>query len=260
MSPSSRNPTSPSSFSTSSLLDALPSLSPAHRSRPQPSMGPPTPSSTYLAVSSELSETLGATAAAVDKIEPLVVVVSLNDTVLVRSKRTTKGSANPVVRPFLATFLSYIVASQSQARSSAAEVKVTAGGTSSVDNAAQVRPIEVVVYSAACAHNVFTLLRALRLVPAHAYDASYRPDPTAGDALALVLSREMMGLRDDDYQDNVVTCKDLGKVWDAMGVEHDEGARRTILLEEDAQAAVRRLSLTLALGTTSSYSRHAHPW
>ncbi|GAA5908963.1 hypothetical protein JCM8208_007128 [Rhodotorula glutinis] len=239
MSTNSRTSTSPSSFATSSLFDALPSLAPTHRSRPQPSIGTPTPSSTYLAVASESSETLAATSAADNKVEPLIVVLSLNDTLLVRSKRTTKGSANPIVRPFLATFLSYLVASRSSAHSSKAKVKVEADSTSAngVAKVDQVRPIELVVYSAARAHNVLTLLRALRLVPAHAYDASYRPSPGAGDALALVLSREMMGLRDDDYKDNVVTCKDLGKVWDAMGVEHDEGARRTILVEEDAQAA-----------------------
>ncbi|GAA5845336.1 hypothetical protein JCM9279_004847 [Rhodotorula babjevae] len=238
MSPASRTSTSPSSFATSSLLDALPSLSPAHRSRAQPSMGTPTPSSTYLDVASESSEALAATAAD-HKIEPLVVVLSLNDTVLVRSKRTTKGSANPIVRPFLATFLSYLVTSQSPAHSSTVEVKVEGGSTSGADTAKldQVRPIEVVVYSAARAHNVLTLLRAIRLVPNHAYDESYRPSPAAGDALSLVLCREMMNLSHDDYKDNVVTCKDLGKVWDAMDIEHDDGTRRTVLLEEDAQAA-----------------------
>ncbi|GAA5939629.1 hypothetical protein JCM3775_002071 [Rhodotorula graminis] len=200
-------------------------------------MGPPAPSSTYLDVASEPSETLDATSGDHKKVEPLVVVLSLNDTLLIRSKRTTKGSANPIVRPFLATFLSYLVASQSQSGSSEAEIKVEVG---SVDDAAKVdkvRPIEVAVYSAARAHNVNTLLRAIGLVPSPAVSAPFHPGPAADDTLALVLSREMMGLDDGDYKDNVVTCKDLAKVWDAMGVEHGEGARRTILVEEDAQAA-----------------------
>lgn len=237
-------------FDTSSLLGSLPSPGASPRARSEPSVAPPAPSSTYLATVSEPAKTLSPADAA-EKLSPLVVVLSLNETLLFRPQRTTKGSVHPIVRPYLATFLSYLCATAAPACTE----------TKGDDKKPSGRPIQLVVYSAARAHNVLTLLRAIGLVPESATtdaDGACRPRKgtsagagagkgAGGDVLELVCSRETMGLRDKDYRRDVVTVKDLDKEWDAMGVSHDEGARRTVLLEEEEPAAVRRLC-SLSLG------------
>lgn len=101
-------------FDTSSLLGSLPSPGASPRARSEPSVAPPAPSSTYLATVSEPAKTLSPADAA-EKLSPLVVVLSLNETLLFRPQRTTKGSVHPIVRPYLATFLSYLCATAAPA-------------------------------------------------------------------------------------------------------------------------------------------------
>jgi hypothetical protein len=98
----------------------------------------------------------------------------------------------------------------------------------------------------------------------------YDPDLESGDVLCLVLSRETMGLTEEEYEGDVQTCKDLSKVWEGLdlateGEEEDvgalgaalagislegkkekgatveeKGARCTVLLDDEVEASVRR--------------------
>lgn len=142
------------------------------------------------------------------------------------------------------------------------------------------RPI---VYSAMRGPNLLTLLKAIDLVPEdrrtpyvrstrfhHLQNyEGYDPDLNDGDVLSLVLSRETMGLTEEEYEGDVQTCKDLSKVWDGLdlgtegaadGVDalnaalagitlagrggasasaEEKGARCTVLLDDEEEAAVR---------------------
>ncbi|GAA6057160.1 hypothetical protein JCM3770_003995 [Rhodotorula araucariae] len=214
-----------SAFDVSSLSGALP-LTGERRARKEMLVKPPSPSAGYLAVASEPPAKLAPAAKTVaDPPAPLVVVLSLNNTLLFRAKRTTRGSAMPIVRPYLSTFLEYLCGSHLVAAGSAAGVP---------------RAFKPVVYSAARAHNVLTLLHAVGLVPSDATtgdDGVYRTRAEAGDVLAAVLSRESMGMTDADYRRDVEAVKDLRKVWSTLELDEDDGAKRTVLLEEEEHAA-----------------------
>ncbi|KPV73205.1 uncharacterized protein RHOBADRAFT_45772 [Rhodotorula graminis WP1] len=189
-------------MNTSSLSHALGSLNDPPRNRTEPSVPPPAPSP-----------------------EPLIVVLTHNETLLYRPKRTARGSVSPIVRPYLSTLLSYLFRRHS------------ADGNAGVDRG---REVQVVVYSAARAHNVLTFFRAIDLVSSRAStgpDGAYRPRVDQGDILKLAFTRETMGLRDEDYRQDVVTVKDLAGVWRELGISPEQGARSTILLEEDERAA-----------------------
>ncbi|BGP51870.1 hypothetical protein JCM10450v2_007830 [Rhodotorula kratochvilovae] len=239
--------TGSSSFDVSSLSNALPSTS-ERRMRQQTFAKPPSPSSGYLAVASEAPSTLDPSAGVAA--EPLVVVLSLNNTLLFRPKRSTKGSTMPIVRPYLSTFLEYLCGSHLH--------------PSPADREPPARAFEPIVYSAARAHNVLTLLRAVGLVPplaAAGDDGAYRPREGEGDVLRAVLSRESMGMMDADYRRDVQAVKDLGKVWSELGLEEKDGTRRTVLLEEEEPAAAAqpysRLPITpfLVSNPSSTLSR-----
>ncbi|GAA5848703.1 hypothetical protein JCM9279_002745 [Rhodotorula babjevae] len=79
----------PRSFNTSSLSRAVSLLSDPPRNRTEPSIPPPAPSHDYLDVASATSEKVSSTGAA--KIDPLVVVLSLNETVGCR-RRAGRGA------------------------------------------------------------------------------------------------------------------------------------------------------------------------
>ncbi|BGP43650.1 hypothetical protein JCM10449v2_007695 [Rhodotorula kratochvilovae] len=224
--------TGSSSFDVSSLSNALPSTS-ERRMRQQTFAKPPSPSSGYLAVASEAPSTLDPSAGVAA--EPLV--------------RSTKGSTMPIVRPYLSTFLEYLCGSHLHPAGEG-------------DHPA--RAFEPIVYSAAHAHNVLTLLRAVGVVPplaAAGDDGAYRPREGEGDVLRAVLSRESMGMVDADYRRDVQAVKDLGKVWSELGLEEKDGTRRTVLLEEEEPAAAAqpysRLPITpfLVSNPSSTLSR-----
>lgn len=72
-----------------------------------------------------------------------------------------------------------------------------------------------------------------------------------GDVVELVWTRENMGLSDRDFKGDVETCKDLEGVWKEFGLggseqeegseemRNREGAKRTILLDDEPSKAVR---------------------
>lgn len=79
--------------------------------------------------------------------------------------------------------------------------------------------------------------------------------------MKLVWTRENMGLNVRDFKGDVETTKDLEGVWKALGLgEEDEaregegekrrnveGAKRTILLDDEVSKAVRKLLLSFSL-------------
>lgn len=139
-----------------------------------------------------------------DSEEPIALVMDLNHTLLCRAKRNRQASKMPIVRPYLATFLTYICTPR--------------------PTSPKFAPI---VYSSARAPNVLSMLAALNLIPparrlAHLNNNNnskhpYEPSSEQGDVLRMVFTREMMGLSERDYAGDVETVKDLGKVWERLG-------------------------------------------
>jgi hypothetical protein len=240
-------------------------------------VAPPTP--TYLAAAADDASSTRDDADS----EPIALVMDLNHTLLCRAKRNRQASKMPIVRPYLAPFLTYICTPRSPSTLTP-----------------KFAPI---VYSSARAPNVLSMLAALDLIPparrlAHLnkFDKHpYEPSPEQGDVLRMVFTREMMGLSERDYAGDVETVKDLGKVWERLGWagsddedgvelaaadEHEDlnggqgppqkkaklnrkakarlatrrdtiGARRTLLLDDEAGKAVSStVSLSLPEGRT----------
>ncbi|GAA6013521.1 hypothetical protein JCM10207_008878 [Rhodosporidiobolus poonsookiae] len=223
------------------------------------------PSEAYLAASLKPSTTLPLDKPLPEDHPAPIVVLSLNQTLLFRAKRTSKGANTPLVRPFLSTFLSYLCSTDPDTR----------------------KPRFVpVTYSAARAHNVLKLLAAVDLIPperlpAEPYSSDFDSSRSAlpylsrkeeGDVLECALTRESMGLSEADYEENVRTTKQLSRVWDKLelgidnGVKHEEvdelsellrkvelggkgeegekvassveeGAKRTVLLDDEVESA-----------------------
>ncbi|GJN94546.1 hypothetical protein Rhopal_007629-T1 [Rhodotorula paludigena] len=185
-------------------------LPPQRRQRTDRRIAPPVPpSDAYLrAVSGEASTRFEPGSPDAEALEPLVLILDLNHTLLCRLKRSSWASKVPLVRPYLATFLEYICGRR--------------------DGSPRIQPI---VYSSARAPNVLSMLAALDLIPPSRLPAArdspagpappYTPVPDEGDVLSLVVTREMMGLSRADYLGDIETVKDLGRVWELLGFEDD---------------------------------------
>ncbi|GAA5973928.1 hypothetical protein JCM11641_001224 [Rhodosporidiobolus odoratus] len=160
--------------------------------------------------------------------EPPILVMDLNHTLLCRAKRTSWGSRQPLVRPYLAPFLEYICSSSST--STTASPSDHEPSTPTAVRRPRFLPI---IYSSARSPNVLTMLSALSLLApsrplpsTHSSSSSfkpfsappYAPDPSQGDVLNMVFTREMMGLNAQDFDGDVETTKDLGRVWEEMGL------------------------------------------
>ncbi|GAA5857282.1 hypothetical protein JCM9279_002113 [Rhodotorula babjevae] len=206
------------------------------RERVEPSVPPIPPSARYLAVAGESGVTLPSAQAAAH-LESLVVVLSLNDTLLYRVRGQARSSIRPIVRPYLSTFFSYLC-------------------RQALDTTA--RQINIVVFSAAKAHNVSTLLRAIglerdpRMVSMlegiriastgadEGGDGVEREREVGQEACALVrlvLSRELMGLNEVDYSRDIVVIKDLAIAWRGLELDVTEGTRTTVLVDESDHAS-----------------------
>ncbi|KWU45617.1 hypothetical protein RHOSPDRAFT_32925 [Rhodotorula sp. JG-1b] len=163
-------------------------------------VAPPTP--TYLAAAANSNTGDVVNSNSEDSEEPIALVMDLNHTLLCRAKRNRQASKMPIVRPYLATFLTYICTPR--------------------PTSPKFAPI---VYSSARAPNVLSMLAALNLIPparlAHLNNNNskhpYEPSSEQGDVLRMVFTREMMGLSERDYAGDVETVKDLGKVWERLG-------------------------------------------
>ncbi|GAA5985792.1 hypothetical protein JCM10908_007113 [Rhodotorula pacifica] len=160
------------------------------------------PTATYLAAASQPpSQQEGE--------EPIALVMDLNHTLLCRAKRNRQASKMPVVRPYLATFLTYICTPSSPSPSSSSRPRLGA-------------KFDPIVYSSARAPNVLSMLAALNLIPPSRLSTLRFKDPYVplreeGDVLKMVFTREMMGLSERDYSGDVETVKDLGRVWERLG-------------------------------------------
>ncbi|BGP03697.1 Salivary gland secretion 1 [Rhodotorula toruloides ATCC 204091] len=203
------------------------------------------PTQTYLDAANGESETFE-TEEQVGTKEPVVLVLDLNNTLLVRGERNAAGSKTPVVRPYLATFLEYICT------------------TTEPDLVSGKPRFQPIIYSSARSYNVLSMLAAINLIPpsrvpppfdsrapfpaapiAEKYrspspsrsptppprhgdyvyvQAPYKPEPSEGDVLKLVFTREMMGLSPMDYHGDVETVKDLAKVWERLGWAEESGS------------------------------------
>lgn len=187
--------------------------------------GMPAASSAYLDVSTKESNTVAPDQAAA--LEPLTLVFGLNHTLISRSAASTQASRDPVKRPYLSTFLSYLF---------------SASGDSEQGKEGR-RKLKTVVFTGTRAHNVLSILKSIDLV-AHArttrFGEPYHVDSAEGDLPDLVLSREDMDLGGDYYK-KVDTFKDLGRVWSKFGINEESGAKHTVLMSDDAVDAVRSL-------------------
>lgn len=192
----------------------------------------PAPSSAYLGVSTKDSNTV--TLEQAFTIEPLILVFSLNHTLISRSAASMQASRDPVKRPYLSTFLSYVFSASEDSDQGF--------------NSAR-REFKMVVFTGTRAHNVLSILKSIDLATrarTTCFGEPYQVDAVEGDLLDLVLSREDMDLR-ADYHNKVHTLKDLGRVWSKFGIKEESGAERTVLVNDDAFDAVR-------LPQTSHYS------
>ncbi|GAA6021595.1 hypothetical protein JCM10207_005079 [Rhodosporidiobolus poonsookiae] len=191
----------------------------------QRSLPVPVPTATYLSASERPSVTLivaageGGAEPPADHPPPLVIL-DLNHTLLCRAKRTSWGSRQPLVRPYLSTFLSYLCSTY--------PAPLLPSSSSAAVAPARRPRFRPVVYSSARAANVLSMLCALSLIPPSRLPPSYSPSspsssapytPAAeqGDVLEVVFTREMMGLNKRDFSGDVETTKDLGKVWEGLG-------------------------------------------
>ncbi|BGP58346.1 hypothetical protein JCM8202v2_006007 [Rhodotorula sphaerocarpa] len=166
--------------------------------------------------------------------EPVTLVMDLNHTLLCRAKRNRFASKMPVVRPYLATFLTYLctpdpLSGPPPSRESADLSRPTGG--------LKFNPI---VYSSARAPNVLSMLAAINLIPpvrlsTLRFRATYEPRADEGDVLEMVFTREMMGLSAGDYRGDVETVKDLGKVWERLGWDRPDETAGAAAVEGEAE-------------------------
>ncbi|GAA5870688.1 hypothetical protein JCM8547_005030 [Rhodosporidiobolus lusitaniae] len=153
---------------------------------------------------------------------PPIVILDLNHTLLCRAQRSSFASRQPLVRPYLSTFLTYLCSS----------TPLSGAGEGEKGRRSRFHPI---VFSSARAPNVLSMLSALSLLPPSRLTSllplprsalsphipfsphPYTPREEEGDVLKMVVTREMMGLSEGEYRGDVETVKDLGRVWEEMG-------------------------------------------
>lgn len=178
----------------------------------------PKPSATYLGIADQSSDTLS--------MPPLIVVLVFNTTLVQRCPGNADERKDPLTRPYLSTFLSYLFH--------------TPKDSSTQPLFRPRRPFQTVIYTGMRVHNILAVLKALELAPPQrklGFREPYSVDPEQGDIFSLILSREDMKLG-DAYFENVDTVKDLRLVWERLGVEEEDGAKRTVLISSQAVDAV----------------------
>lgn len=183
-----------------------------------------------------------------------LLILDLNHTLVARRKRSSKGSKVPVARPYLSTFLEYILGCEDAPAMADANGDGAVGAGASDRNSSSgasteqkpLRRWEVAVYSSARERNVRSMCRAIRLVAIedeYSQSAGGRTHP--GEALRAIWSREMMGLSKADFNNDVETVKDLDKLWEGL----DGGrwnADRSVLLDDEAAKAVSLCTRSLS--------------
>ncbi|GAA5872605.1 hypothetical protein JCM1840_004851 [Sporobolomyces johnsonii] len=290
-----RSPSPPPFLAANSSGPTDPNAPPARRKRTHQRSAPlPSPSAHYLAASLVPSTPLPPPAEN-EAYEPPLLMLDLNHTLLCRAARNRSGSKLPLVRPYLATFLEYICSDLS----TSAGRRVEEEEEKDQEKRRRKPRFLPIVFSSARHPNVLSLLTALSLVPPSRLPLPprtkiYTPSRREGDVLELVWTREMMGLDAKDFARDVETTKDLEGVWRKLMLgegtvskleveggegeqegeetkkEMDErlskarnevGARRTILLDDEASKAAQQphnhLPIAPFLVSPSDFPRHA---
>lgn len=205
----------------------------------------PAPSSAYLDVSTKESNTVTSDQAA--DLEPLILVFSLNHTLVSRSAASAQASRDPVKRPYLSTFLSYLFSASEDSDQGI--------------NSAR-RKLKTVVFTGTRAHNVLSILKSIDLATrtrTTRFGEPYQVDAAEGDLPDLVLSREDMDLGGDCYK-KVDTFKDLARVWSKFGINEESGAKDTVLMSNETVDAVRLLETSeYSTWLTSNLRNHRRP-
>ncbi|KAI5479706.1 hypothetical protein MNV49_002965 [Pseudohyphozyma bogoriensis] len=186
----------------------------------------PPPSESYLAATLVPSTRLSTATS-----KPPLLILDLNHTLVHRP--SASSSSNPIPRPFLATFLRYILLS---------DAKWT-----------------VAVYSSAQSKNVLRMISSIGLVDTQRADAYPRGkawETKEGDLLALVWARENLGLSAREFGRNVETVKDLAEVWEKTNCG-EWGVERTVLLDDEMFKA--QIQPHNHLPITSFYPTNALP-
>lgn len=148
---------------------------------------------------------------------PPLLVLDLNHTLVHRTSGGYYASAAPIPRPYLATFISYVMTTRNSTWTLA-------------------------VYSSAQTHNVIHMLSSISLVPLSKAKTHRRGEPwnsEPGEKLRLIWAREDMKLEKEAFEDNVMTVKDLSEIWRALGMSEETGAENTVLLDDEEDKAVR---------------------
>lgn len=203
-------------------------------------VGPPPPTDEYLATS--LLPVLNLVPSLAN---PSLLILDLNGTLLCRLKKSGRGSKNPVLRDYLATFLEYVCGPVEIGDSDKLDPKRKVSATNKGKGRVGHR-WDVVVYSSARATNVLFMLSAMSLV-SHARADAHPPfgswTAAPGDPLSLVWSREKLGLSTKEFTQNVETVKDLSMIWDAEEGGGRWTSERSVLLDDDAPKAVSPLAI-----------------
>lgn len=210
------------------------------------SLPPPIPTEAYLNLSLNPSHPL---VPSTTRVNPLLVL-DLNNTWLFRPRRSMTASQNPVPRDYLQSFLQYLTfrpPTSSRATNNRSEK----------EHRERMR-WDLIVYSSARRENVHRMCVAIGLVPAK-LDLSQprsstspgterlsspRPEEGVGPGfpLKLIWSREMMGLTEREFNEDVETVKDLGKMWDMLSDTVEWGPANTVLLDDEVAKCVGRFS------------------
>ncbi|BGP20267.1 hypothetical protein JCM10213_003075 [Rhodosporidiobolus nylandii] len=238
----------------------------------------PAPSSAYLDATLLPSTTLPLDQPVPSTHPAPIVVLSLNKAIVYRKFRTASGAQKPCVRPYLSTFLTYLCGINPPSSSSSDSDAASVSSSVASPDLTRFRPV---IYSAMRGPNLLTLLSAINLIPSHRlpprpystrYSSTqhlpaYEPDFADGDVLSLVLSRETMGLTEEEYESDVQATKNLKKVWEGLDLEtedggvdeleealaglslagqgggsrgiEEKGARVTVLLDDEVEAAAQ---------------------
>lgn len=168
---------------------------------------------------------------------PLIVVLVCHNTLVHHSSLVPGGKRETVTRPYLSTFFQYLFSAQK-------------GPLSHLR-----RQIQTVIFTGMRAHNILTVLMSLGSPPPRRQTAFSQPSRVNADSpLSLVLSREDLDLG-MDYFENVDTVKDLCLVWQTLGIEEEDGVKRTVILTGQAFDAVSNFCSDLTM-----LARAQHAW
>ena len=233
---------------------------------------PPVPSGDYLNATKPIVTPIRPSV-----FQPPLLILDLNETLLVRETRSREGSRRPITRNYLSTFLQYLCGPAYEVAPPVVvpvAPKKKGGGNKpgkKGKKAAKVAPVaaepvpevsqeegrrwRAVVYSSARRHNVYSMCKAIGLIPSTPTDSSVTP-LTAGigedEPMLLLWSREMMGLSAAEYNEDVETVKDLESVWRVLQ-DGRWNLTNSVLLDDDQGKAVSANSISMRISSVADF-------